>query len=100
MFHVLNSKGRNSFKENAIVPDIIASPVTSLLHSPDVVNQWISKDLSCDALMVNLIFNSNVADIISPLPVKQNLIEIKYLSMCFSDWSFTKDGLPGLWLVE
>ena len=52
---ILNGKGRNSVEENAIVHDnsdlALLRPQAPLLQSTDVVNQWISKDLSCDALM-------------------------------------------------
>ena len=42
-------------EQNAIVHDnsdrSLLSPQAPLLQSPNVVNQWISKDLSCDALI-------------------------------------------------
>ena len=47
---ILNDKGCNSVEQNAIVPDNSAHQAP-LLQSPDVVNQWISKDLLCDALI-------------------------------------------------
>ena len=57
VLHVIrNDKGRNSVEQNAIVPDNSAGALlrhqASLLQSPDVVNQRISKDLSCDALIL------------------------------------------------
>ena len=51
---ILYDKGRNSVEQNAIVHDnsdrSLLRPQAPLLQSPYVVNQWISKDLSCDAL--------------------------------------------------
>ena len=53
---ILNNKGRNSVEQNAIVHDnsdrALLRHRAPLLQSPNVVNQWISKDLSCDALNV------------------------------------------------
>ena len=55
MVNVILNKGRNSVEQNAIVHDNSARALLRhyalLLQSPDVVNQWIVKDLSCDALM-------------------------------------------------
>ena len=52
---ILYDKGRNSVEQNAIVHDnsdrSLLRPQAPLLQSPNVVNQWISKDLSCDALI-------------------------------------------------
>ena len=52
---ILNDKGRNSVEQNAIVHDnsdrALLRHRGPLLQSPNVVNQWISKDLSCDALI-------------------------------------------------
>ena len=52
---ILYDKERNSVEQNAIVHDnsdrSLLRPQTPLLQSPYVVNQWISKDLSCDALI-------------------------------------------------
>ena len=51
---ILNDKGSNSIVQNAIVPKNSARALlhhqAPLLQSTDVVNQKISKDLSCDAL--------------------------------------------------
>ena len=56
---ILNGKGRNSVEQNAIVNDnsdrSLLRHRAPLLQSPNVVNQWISKDLSCDALMSDMI---------------------------------------------
>ena len=55
---ILNDKGRNSVEQNAIVHDnsdrALLRPQAPLLQSANVVNQWISKDISCDALMWKL----------------------------------------------
>ena len=61
MFNViLNDKGRNSVEQNAIVPDSAQLRHQALLlHSPNVVNQLISKNLSCDALNNNKTFPLN-----------------------------------------
>ena len=51
---ILNDKGRNSVEQNAIVHDnsdqALLRPHAPLLQSLNVVNQRISKDISCDAL--------------------------------------------------
>ena len=58
---ILNDKGRNSVEQNAKVPDnstrALLRHQTLLLQSPDVFNQWIAKDQSCDALMKNVNFS-------------------------------------------
>ena len=53
---ILSDKGRNSVEQNAIAHDnsdrSLLRPQAPLLQSPNVVNQWISKDRSCDALII------------------------------------------------
>ena len=56
VFAVIINQGRNSVEQNAVVPDnsdralLRHQALPVLLQSPDNVNQWISKDQSCDAL--------------------------------------------------
>ena len=54
---ILNDKGRHSVQQNAIVHHnsdrSLLRHRATLLQSPNVVNQWICKDLSCDALIAD-----------------------------------------------
>ena len=51
---ILNDKGLNPVEQNARDQALSRHQVL-LLQSPDVVNQWISKALSCDALNTNTV---------------------------------------------
>ena len=63
---ILNDKGRNTVEQNAIVHD--DSDRALLLQSPNVVNQWISKNISCDALIINSLFIIQPLQFIPPFP--------------------------------
>ena len=71
---ILNDEGRNSVKQNAIVHDNSTRALLrhqERLHSTDVANKRLPKDLSCDALIIQYLYLAKINPILRNCDIAQ-----------------------------